>query len=149
MGNMTEQAFELVENLFEGKVDKGGSPYINHLIRVSSMVKGKIEKTVALLHDIIEDTDTTTDDLIKMGFLPEVVTAVDTLTRKESESYKDFIERINFSKNKTAISVKLADLEDNMNLSRISEPTQKDIDRVKKRYEPAYELLSTTLKSLV
>lgn len=149
MRSMTEQAFELVEILFKDKVDKGGAPYINHLLRVSSMVKGKIEKTVALLHDVIEDTDTTVNDLIEMGFSSEAVAAVEILTRKDDETYTDFIERIKFSGNKIAISVKLADLEDNMNLSRISEPTQKDINRVEKRYKPAYELLSTTLKSLI
>lgn len=148
MINITEQAFELVEQLFEGKVDKGGAPYINHLTRVSSAVKSKTEKTVALLHDVIEDTDTTRKDLIEMGFPIEVVEAVEILSRKKDETYNDFIERIKFSKNKIAITVKLADLEDNMDLSRISNPTQKDINRVKKRYEPSHKLLSITLESL-
>lgn len=148
MINMTEQAFELVEELFENKVDKGGHPYIQHLLRVSSNVKGKIAKTVALLHDVIEDTDITKEDLIEMGFLEEVVEAVDILSRKENETYNEFIARIISSNNPVAVSVKIADLEDNMDLSRIPNTTQKDIDRVHKRYKPAYEALNKIAKNL-
>ena len=148
MINMTEQAFELVEELFSNKTDKGGHPYINHLLRVSSNVKGKTAKTVALLHDIIEDTNTTKEDLIEMGFLEEVVEAVDILSRRENETYKDFILRIISSNNPLAINVKIADLEDNMDLTRISNSTQKDIDRVNKRYQPAYNSLILAAKKL-
>lgn len=148
MINMTEQAFELVEELFSNKVDKGGHPYIQHLLRVSSNVKGKTAKTVALLHDVIEDTNTTKEDLIKMGFLEEVVEAVDILSRKENETYNEFILRIISSNNPLAIRVKIADLEDNMDLSRISNATQKDIDRVNKRYKPAYESLTKIAENL-
>lgn len=148
MINMTEQAFELVEELFENKTDKGGHPYIQHLLRVSSNVKGKIAKTVALLHDIIEDTDITKEDLIEMGFLHEVVDAVDILSRKENETYNEFILRIAASANPLAINVKIADLEDNMDLNRISNATQRDIDRVNKRYKPAYKLLTQTIKTI-
>lgn len=148
MINMTEQAFELVEELFNNKTDKGGHPYINHLLRVSSNVKGKKTKTVALLHDIIEDTDITKEDLIEMGFLEEIVEAVDILSRREKETYNDFILRIISSNNPLAIRVKIADLEDNMDLTRISNATQKDIDRVNKRYKPAYNSLILAAKKL-
>ena len=148
MSNMTEQAFELAEELFKDKTDKGGHPYINHLLRVSSKVKGKTAKTVALLHDVIEDTNTTKEDLIKMGFSEEVVGAVYILSRQENETYNEFILRIIESNNPIAINVKIADLEDNMDLSRISDVTQKDIDRVNKRYKPAYQSLIEISKNL-
>lgn len=148
MINITEVAFELVEDIFKNKVDKDGYPYINHLLRVSSKMKNKTEKTVALLHDIIEDTDVTAEELLELGFSQDIVDAVCILSRTQNETYAEFIDRIASSQNKLAIKVKLADLEDNMDLTRISRLTEKDIDRVEKRYKPAYEKLSLILTKL-
>lgn len=148
MINMTEQAFELVEDIFQNETDKGGHPYINHLIRVSAKMKNKTDKTIALLHDVIEDTSITADDLIKMGYPSEVVDAVCILSRKKDETYSDFIDRIATSNNVSAIKVKLADLDDNMDLSRISKPQEKDLNRVRNRYKPAYNKLTNVLKDL-
>lgn len=148
MINITEVAFELVEDIFKNKVDKDGYPYINHLLRVSSKMKNKTEKTVALLHNIIEDTDVTAEELLELGFSQDIVDAVCILSRTQNETYAEFIDRIASSQNKSAIKVKLADLEDNMDLTRISRLTEKDIDRVEKRYKPAYEKLSLILTKL-
>lgn len=148
MINITEVAFELVEDVFKNKVDKDGYPYINHLLRVSSKMKNKTEKTVALLHNIIEDTDVTAEELLELGFSQDIVDAVCILSRTQNETYAEFIDRIASSQNKSAIKVKLADLEDNMDLTRISRLTEKDIDRVEKRYKPAYEKLSLILTKL-
>ena len=145
---MVQEAFELVEDIFKDKTDKGGHPYINHLIRVSSKMQDKSKKTIALLHDIIEDTDITKEDLIKKGFPTTIANAVYILSRQEGESYSNFINRIAESNNMSAIEVKLADLEDNMDINRISNPTEKDHDRVKKRYKPSYEKLQNTLKDI-
>lgn len=148
MNSMKEKAFELVEELFKDVVDKGGNAYINHLTKVASKVKGDKEKTVALLHDVIEDTSVTKDDLIGMGFSQDVVDAVVILSRKDNETYAEFINRIADSKNSSAIKVKVADLEDNMELNRIAKPTSEDIKRVEKRYKPAYAMLTEVLNNL-
>lgn len=145
MTSMKERAFELVEDVFRGVVDKGGNFYINHLIKVASKVKGDKDKTIALLHDIIEDTDLTKEDLVSMGFGEDIVESVVVLSRKNGETYSNFIKRIIDSKNISAIRVKLADLEDNMDLSRITKPTDKDKERIEKRYKPAYTALTESL----
>lgn len=148
MSSMKEKAFELVEKLFEKKLDKGGSPYINHLIKVASKVKCEKEKTIALLHDVIEDTDVSAEDLINLGFPKDIVDSVVIVTRKDDETYSDFIERIANSNDLSAIRVKVADLEDNMDLSRIANHSEDDIKRVEKRYKPAYALLNDKLKAI-
>lgn len=147
MVSMKEKAFELVEEIFKDKVDKGGNSYINHLTKVASKLKCEKEKTIALLHDVIEDSDLSECDLLKMGYPKDVVDAVIILSRKDNETYSDFIKRIACSKNLSAIKVKLADLEDNMDLNRISKPTEEDINRVEKRYKPAYATLNEILKN--
>ena len=148
MSVMTEKAFELVEDIFKDKLDKGGHPYINHLIRVSSKMKNESDKTIALLHDAIEDADITKDELEEIGFPSYIAETVHIVSRKETETYSEFIDRIIDSNNVSAVKVKIADLEDNMDLSRISNPSQKDFDRIKKRYKPAYTKLKNKLKQM-
>lgn len=148
MSSMKQKAFELVEEIFKDTVDKGGNSYINHLTKVASKLKGEKDKTIALLHDVLEDTELTKDDLLSMGFPEEIVDAVVILSRKDNEIYSEFIKRISYSNNISAIKVKIADLEDNMDLSRISNPTDEDIKRVEKRYKPAYKMLTDILTYL-
>jgi len=93
---------------------------------------------VAVMHDIVEDTDITLDDLRNEGFSKQVVSAIECVTKREGEDYDSFIERI--SLNPLATKVKLADLEDNMDLSRLSDVTEKDLERVEK-YKKAKEKL--------
>ena len=88
------------------------------------------EKTVAMMHDLLEDTDITAEDLRKEGFSDEVVAAVVCLTKIEGEDYADYIERI--CQNKLAARVKLADLKDNMDLNRLPGLTPKDFQRLEK-----------------
>lgn len=146
--NLSILAFELVEILFKNKIDKGGHSYIGHLTRVASSSSDDIDKAIRLLHDVIEDTDYTAIDLINYGFPTEVVTAVEIVSRKNSETYKEFIDRICDSNNTRAIRTKIADLNDNMDLSRIPNPTQRDYDRVLKRYMPAHKQLTQKLQKL-
>lgn len=140
----------MLENIMLGKAiviakikhkeqfDKGGQPYIYHPLRVMLNLTDENDMICAVLHDVIEDTDTTLDDLRQEGFSEEIITALDCLTRRENESYMQYINRI--KTNDIAKRVKLKDLEDNMQLSRIKNPTQKDYDRVKK-YEKAKKVL--------
>ena len=144
--SILELAYEIAKKAHEGQFDKAGKPYIEHPIRVSNNVNGDLAKTVALLHDVVEDTDITFNDLIQMGIPDEALYILRLLTRPKELTYKKYIEVI--GTDKIAIQIKLADLEDNMNLNRISNITDRDIQRVEKRYKPAYSYLKQKLREL-
>lgn len=132
-----EQAIQLATRLHKGQVDKAGEDYIQHPLRVMNAVEGETAKIVAVLHDTLEDTDITFEELETM-FGQEIAIAVQTLSRLEGEDYFDFIERV--KENAIAIKVKIADLKDNMNLNRIATVTEKDLVRIEK-YKKALQLL--------
>ena len=113
-----------------GQVDKGGHPYILHPTRVMLSCKTVEEKTVAMMHDLLEDTAYTEDDLREEGFPEKIIEAVVCLTKTEGEEYADYVERI--CQNKLAARVKLADLKDNMDLNRLPGLTPKDFQRLEK-----------------
>ncbi len=134
-------AIALACRVHREQTDKAGAPYILHPLRVMSKVEGTDLQMVAILHDVLEDSDgaVTTETLYEMGFPEDVVMAVDTLSKRAGENYQDFILRV--SNNFKASKVKLADLEDNMDLRRLKEVTEKDLKRFKK-YHEAHQLLS-------
>ena len=134
-----DRAIELAKQHHEGQTDKAGKPYIEHPLRVMSQVESEEEKIVAVLHDIVEDTDISLDDLRSEGFSEEVVSAVECLTKQDGENYDSYIERISF--NPLAVKIKLADLEDNSDLTRLPEVTDKDLERIEK-YDKALEKLT-------
>lgn len=101
-----------------------------------------LEKICAVLHDVIEDTNISLNELREEGFSEEVLVILDLLTKKKQEDYSTFIDRI--STNETACRVKIADLQDNMNLSRIKSPSMEDKKRVEK-YMDAFERLHGVL----
>lgn len=136
---MLEKAIIIAVNAHQGQVDKAGKPYILHPLRLMFSRENEIERICAVLHDVIEDTYITLDYLRNNGFSEEVLTALDCLTRRSSESYDEFITRI--INNKIACHVKLADLYDNMDLSRIENPTKKDYERVEKYRKAADRIL--------
>lgn len=124
-----EKALSLATEAHGGQVDKGGRPYINHPIAVAAMVDSEDEKVVALLHDVVEDTGITLEDLHrKYGFSSKIVYAVDCITKRAGESLHDYLLRV--KRSELATAVKIADLTHNSDLSRISEPQAKDIQRV-------------------
>ncbi len=125
-----EDAILLATEVHRGQKDKGGAPYILHPLRVMLRVAGDTEQMAAVLHDVVEDTWVTLEQLRKDGYPEAVVRAVDCLSRRKDEDYDAFVARIN--PNAVARRVKLADLEDNMDLSRIPAPTDKDRKRVEK-----------------
>ena len=137
-----EQAISIASLAHEGQLDKAGEPYISHPLRVMMKLKDEKQRIVAVLHDVIEDTKVTDIDLVVKGLDIELVNVVLTLTRNKNESYNEYIDRI--SKDEFAIEVKLADLEDNMDMSRLKNPTVKDYDRVVK-YGKAREKLIHSL----
>ena len=103
-------------------------------------------KIVALLHDVMEDKNVSAEDLIDIGFNKNIVDDVSVLTRKKKTEYKDYIDNIVKNGSICALQVKLADLKNNMDMSRIKNPTISDYERVEKRYTPAYEKILNRLK---
>lgn len=140
VAQLVEVALQRALTAYAGKVDKGGKPYILHPLRLMARLNDPISQCVALLHDVIEDSDTTIDDLRADGFPESVVIAVDVLTRRRGESYQAFIERVRV--HPLASKVKLLDIEDNLNLLRINEVTENDLQRVAK-YHRAWMLLNS------
>ncbi len=119
--DMLEKAEALAREAHKGQKDKSGEDYISHPLRVSARCKSKKAKIAALLHDTIEDTFVTADYLKQCGFDDDIVEAVLALSRKDDETYAQFI--IRASKNEIAKEVKIADLEDNMDIWRLPEIT--------------------------
>ena len=145
---MFEKTEELIAKLFDGKLDKGGYPYLDHLHEVSNRVEGEDTKLIGLLHDTLEDTDMTREELLDMGYSEHIVSSVEVLPRRDKEDSSDYIDRIIASDNKDALNVKLADLNHNMDISRIKKPTVKDVDRIEKRYRPAYIKILNKLEEM-
>lgn len=133
-----DTALAIAVEAHRGQVDKAGQPYILHPLRVMARVSAPAERLVAVLHDVVEDSPTTLDDLRAAGFPEEVVRAVDFLTRREDETYEAFIERV--TGDPLARRVKLADLEDNMTLTRLNELDDRAVERLG-RYLRAYRRL--------
>lgn len=140
---MLNKAIEIAAIAHTGQVDKAGAPYILHPLRVMLSRDNDLERICAVLHDVIEDSDITFEDLCKQTFSEEVINVLDCLTKRDGESYDAFIDRV--IKNETACRVKLADIADNMDLARIKQPTEKDRERIKK-YEKAVDRIMTELK---
>lgn len=132
-------AYKIAKRAHKGQVDKAGAPYILHPETVASFVTKDNEKIVAYLHDVIEDTSYQLSDLEEAGFSHEIIKAVDLLTRKAGQSYKQYLKLV--KTNELARTVKLADLKHNSDLSRLSHVTKKDIERLKK-YQDAITFLS-------
>lgn len=134
-----EDAIKIACDHHKLQKDKGGRPYILHVLRVMLQMKDYKERFVAVFHDILEDTSMTAKELLDAGVPHDVVGAVIALTHCQKESYEDYIERL--SHNPLARSVKIADLWDNMDLKRLDrEPTEKDQERQKK-YREARDFL--------
>jgi len=146
--NLIYKAMEIVTDLFEYDVDKGGMPYMLHIIYVYRHVNTIEEKVIALLHDVIEDKKVSEKDLLEIGFPEKIVNDVKVLTRVKPIDYKDYIDNIIKQGSREALTVKLADLENNMDILRINNPTLEDIDRVKRRYVPAHEKITNRLKEM-
>jgi hypothetical protein len=134
-----DTAIKLAADAHAGQVDKAGEPYILHPLRVMLAMKTDDERIVAVLHDVVEDSPWTCDDLYwQHGFKPEIVQAVAALTRGKDEDYFDFIRRL--APNPIARAVKIADICDNLDPSRGLPIDAKATERVTK-YRRALEML--------
>ena len=138
--SQSEKAYEIAKRAHLGQVDKAGEDYIKHPQKVASFVKSDEEKAVAYLHDVIEDTELTLEDLHEYEFSKEVIEAVDIITKKKGEDYQSYLNSV--KKNKLARAVKLADLRHNSDLTRLTKVTEKDIER-KEKYQKAINFLNS------
>lgn len=137
---LIELALHRALKAYGGKVDKAGKPYILHPLRLAARLDDPISQSAALLHDVIEDSDTTEDDLREDGFPESVISAVVALTRRNGETYEAFIDRVRI--HPLARKIKLLDIEDNMNLLRLNAVTEKDLQRIAK-YHRAWKRLDS------
>ena len=131
------KAFLFAKKAHAGQVDKAGKAYILHPLTVAAKLQSPEEKVLALLHDVVEDTDVTLED-VKKEFGETIASSLDCLTHRGDETYDQYIRRI--SKNPLATRVKLADLNHNMELTRLLQITEKDRARFEK-YSRAYHTL--------
>ena len=127
---LLEKAIVLAAKAHSGQLDKAGEPYILHPLRVMLSVSSMEERIVAVLHDVVEDAQVTLKDIRAEGFDETIVDALDSVTKRSGESYEAFILRA--AANPIGYRVKIADLEDNSNISRIAKPTERDYRRVEK-----------------
>ena len=135
-----ERAIAIAAEAHAGQVDKAGAPYVLHPLRMMLAVQTLDERIVAVLHDVCEDCPGWDfDRLRREGFSEAVLAALETVTKREGESYEDFVRRA--GANPIGRAVKLADLQDNSDLSRIAAPTAQDMERVEK-YRRAIAALS-------
>ncbi len=136
---MLEEVLLLIEKYFEGKVDKAGKPYINHLLAVSEQVDSEEDKIVALLHDIIEDTYISIEELNKV--IPmNLIERILLLTHDKKYTYDEYITNILNCGDINVVRIKMADMWHNMDLSRLDIITQNDVQRFQK-YRGYYKKL--------
>jgi (p)ppGpp synthase/HD superfamily hydrolase len=134
------RAIEIATRSHEGATDKYGAAYINHVTRVMNMGESDNEKIVGVLHDVIEDTNWTFEDLEKEGFSKVVIDALKCVTKiSEDEDYQEFIDRVKI--NPLAVKVKLNDLKDNLDIKRMPEVLESDLKRLNKYLRAYNELL--------
>jgi len=135
-----DRAIKIAAAAHIGQKDKSGQPYILHPLRVMFTVQTEEEKIVAVLHDTVEDTEVTFEELKTNGFSDVIIEALRSVTKNPGETRMDAARRA--KANPIGRQVKLADLKDNMNIDRIAEPTQKDWDRLKEYHQVKTFLLS-------
>lgn len=134
-----DRALQIAIHAHKGQKDQAGRVYVMHPIRVAERCKDPRAKIVALLHDTIEDTPVTAEYLRSEGFSEEIVSGVLSVTKREGETYDDFVARA--AENAIGKEVKIADLEDNMDIRRLKEISDRDVQRLRK-YLRAWQFLN-------
>ena len=133
-------AWKICKDAHKGQKDKAGEDYSHHPFRVAEKCQSFSAKVVALLHDTIEDTEVTVETLQKEGFSQDIINGVLSVTKRDGESYEDFVRRA--AENPLGREVKKADLEDNMDIHRLKEISDEDVARLRK-YLRAWQYLIT------
>ena len=135
----TKIALKLCFEAHRDQVDKSEIPYVFHPFHLAEQMQTEQTVIVALLHDVVEDTPLTFDDLLEMGFPKEVIEVLKLLTHEDSVPYMDYVKKI--ATNPTAKKVKIADLNHNSDLTRMDEVGEKDLKR-KEKYSQALAILT-------
>ena len=147
---MIEDAITFAAQAHLGQLDRLGEPYIFHPLRVMLLVKeaggSEVEIAAAALHDVVEDTDTTVEELAEL-FSPEVAALVDTMSRRAGESYVEYMQRC-VAGGPSAIRLKQADLTDNSNPERLARMASEQRAELEKKYESGFEVIDNALRSL-
>ena len=138
--NLLEKCIKFALDVHAGQTDRYGRPYILHPLHLMSQMDTEVELMAAVLHDVIEDSETTLDDLRRLGLPEEVIQVVSLLTHDEADSYEEYVHRL--KPNPIARKIKLADLLHNMDIRRMNSVTEKDAARLEK-YRRAWEILTT------
>lgn len=133
------RAVRIAAEAHEDQKDKAGEAYILHPLRLMARARTDDERIVALLHDVVEDSEWTLDALAAEGFPSHIVQAVDCLTHRNGEDYDAFITRV--LTNPLAVRVKLLDIEDNMDMTRLGALAGKDLERLQKYHAARRRLL--------
>ena len=134
----TKRAIKLAYEAHAGQTDKSGLPYIHHPLHLAEQMQDESTTILALLHDVVEDTQYSIEDIEAMGFDREITDALRLMTHDQRMPYMEYVEKL--KKNPLARTVKLADLRHNSDISRLNEVTEKDLKRIEK-YRAAIELL--------
>ena len=137
-----EAALQVMLDAHRGQTDKAGQPYVLHPLRLMARFQDEDQRLVALLHDVVEDGDVTPASLRALGFSEPVVVAVECLTRRSEETYEDFIARIR--PNPLANSVKVEDIRDNLDVTRLRDLKDEDLERLRKYWKALQQLRSET-----
>ena len=135
----TKKALKLCFEAHKDQLDKSSLPYVFHPFHLAEQMDTEEATVVALLHDVVEDTDYTLEDFKNMGFSEAVISAIALLTHEEGAEYMDYVKKI--KGNETARKVKLADLKNNSDLSRLDIVDEKALKR-REKYLKAIELLN-------
>lgn len=136
--DLTKKAMKIAFEAHKNQTDKTGIPYIYHPIHLAEQMSDEVTTCVALLHDVVEDTDITFEQLEQEGFTDEIIAALKLLTHDDAVPYMDYVREI--KSNPVASAVKLADLKHNSDLTRLDLVDQKALERVQK-YKKAIEIL--------
>jgi (p)ppGpp synthase/HD superfamily hydrolase len=137
-----ERAIEIAVEAHKGTFDKGGNPYVLHPLRVMFSLHSEEEKIVGVLHDVVEDSNWSFDDLVAEGFSETVIEGIKSVTKTdEVENYDSFVRRA--KENPIGRKVKIADITDNLDVRRINELSSKDMERLNK-YKKALSVLTSS-----
>jgi len=136
---LTKKAYKIAFEAHRDQLDKTGLPYIHHPLHLAAQMTDEVTTCAALLHDVVEDSDMTFEELEALGFGGEIIDALRLLTHGDDVPYMDYVREI--KKNPVAAAVKKADLMHNSDLTRLDVVTEKDLQRVEK-YKKALEILS-------
>lgn len=142
---MLDLAIEIAVKAHMDQIDKSGEPYILHPLRIMARVNTNRLKIIGILHDVVEDSDLTIDDLIHFGFSSFIIEAIDSLTRREDEKYFEYIDRV--LTNNDATYIKYLDLEDNMDEKRIGKLDPKTRQRLLNKYNKAKSIIDREMRN--